>query len=164
MLAIDFAAPPAQAATLLSDLFSFPLDDEKGVRPPAIDPASGALVWSNYRGPIACRYPFEQVDEVQMLLDRLSGRFDLTVSVVDALGSKRRRLTLCVSASQATPSPITAERHGERVTLDPPAPAIPSLHRFPAKVFLELEPRDGATHLEIKIVEVETGTGKNGHQ
>jgi hypothetical protein len=164
VLAINFANPPAESEALLSDLFLFRLDDDEGVRPPTIDPAKGALVWSNYREPIACRYPFEQVDEVQMLLGRLSGDFDLTISVVDALGSKRRRLTLCISASQATPSPITAERHGDLVEFDPPALPIPSLQRFRTKVFLELEPRDGATDLTIKIVEVETGTVKYRHR
>ena len=164
VLAIDFANPPEQPAGLLSELLEIPPTDGQKIQPPSIDPASGALVWSNYREPIACRYPFRQVDEVQMLLERMSGRFDLTVSVVDPLGSKRRRLMLCLSASQKSPSPVIAERHGNPVLIEPQPPPIPSLLRFPVKVFFELEPSGETTRLVVKIIEMETNAEKYRHE
>jgi hypothetical protein len=169
VLDLDFARPPDDPGRALAEALVIPHPapspaGAEAVHAPAI--ARGrALVWTNFRAPFACRYPFARLDEAQVWLDGLSPeRFDLALALVDPDSSARRRLTLCVRVGQDTAEPLAAERHGDKVPIEPAPPPLPRFDdRLPCKLFLELEPRDGKTSVRVKVVEVGAGKERYRH-
>ncbi len=158
VFAFDFAKATESDEARFLDTFLFvdPVEaSAENVEIPSLK--SGALRWKNFAGPLTCAYPFQRLDEVQLVVAELSRFDDLRVSLVDPLGSKRRRLMIRWTGAQETDTPISAERHGDLVTLDPPCAPIRAVYdEFPCKLFIELRTPEGATDTELGVKIVST--------
>lgn len=146
---LDFSrTPDVEEALGKVFLTPGPSDDLQG-EPRILD---DLLRWDSHTQPLACRYAFRRVDEIQIHVESHTfPLFDLGIALVDPFGRNRRQLLVRLRPADPTPAPVEALLSNEKIPLVPELPEIPRLVPPPYTVIVGFTQRSESTQLNLRI-------------